>query len=186
MNEVNPIRSKEQINEVIKYFIDFNKTREGFIFVVGIYTGLRIGDILNLTHEDIKEGTAKIKEQKTGKIKRFVFNSQVLEYYNKFLSGGSGHIFVSEGNRSKGKVWSKVHAWKLIKAAAAYVGINEEVGTHTLRKTFGYFTYQATKDITLVQKLLNHSSPATTLRYIGITQTQLDDIYTNLNFNLAF
>jgi len=32
-----------------------------------------------------------------------------------------------------------------------------------------------------IQKMLNHSSPAITLRYIGITQEQLNDIYVELN-----
>ena len=182
MNEVNPIRSKEQINEVIKYFIDFNKYREGFIFVVGIYTGLRISDILQLTHEDIQKGHVTIKEKKTGKTKKFPINAQVKEYYDNYIENGAGEIFVSSSNRSRGRVWSTVHAWKIINEAAQFVGIEGEVGTHTMRKTFGYFVFQKTKDIALVQKLLNHSSPAVTLRYIGITQTQMDEVYLNLNF----
>jgi len=64
--------------------------------------------------------------------------------------------------------------------AAAVVGL-AEIGTHTLRKTFAYHVFSATKNLTLVQKLLNHSSPATTLRYIGIEQEELNACYTGLN-----
>jgi integrase len=55
----------------------------------------------------------------------------------------------------------------------------EEIGTHTLRKTFGYHFYLETHDIGLLQELFNHSSPKITLRYIGITQDTVDNAYEN-------
>jgi len=36
-------------------------------------------------------------------------------------------------------------------------------------------------DISVIQKLLNHSSPGITLAYIGITQDDLDNVYMTLN-----
>jgi site-specific recombinase XerD len=50
-----------------------------------------------------------------------------------------------------------------------------------MRKTFAYQAYQSGIDITLIQKLLNHSAPSVTLAYIGITQDQMYDVYLNLN-----
>lgn len=50
---------------------------------------------------------------------------------------------------------------------------------HTLRKSFGYHAYNNGYDITLIQKLFNHSSPAVTLRYIGITQDEIQDLFHN-------
>ena len=61
------------------------------------------------------------------------------------------------------------------------VGLKEGYGTHTLRKTFGYNAYQSGTDISILQKLFNHSAPCVTLAYIGITQDDLDDVYLNLN-----
>ncbi|QPA31462.1 tyrosine-type recombinase/integrase [Thermaerobacillus caldiproteolyticus] len=58
--------------------------------------------------------------------------------------------------------------------AANKIGISE-IGTHTLRKTFGYHFYQRTKDVALLQEILNHSSPSITLRYIGINQDIIDN-----------
>ena len=52
---------------------------------------------------------------------------------------------------------------------------------HTMRKTFGYHAYKKGMDITIIQKLLNHSSPSITLSYIGITRDDLDNVYLNLN-----
>ena len=76
---------------------------------------------------------------------------------------------------------SRVRAYLVINEAARTVGIKDKIGTHTMRKTFGYHAYQAGKDITIIQKLLNHSSARETMRYIGITQDELDDVYLNLN-----
>ncbi|MFD1676865.1 tyrosine-type recombinase/integrase [Alicyclobacillus fodiniaquatilis] len=75
-----------------------------------------------------------------------------------------------------------MQAWKALNKAAKTVGIKERIGTHTLRKTFAYHAYKQGQDITLIQKLLNHSAPSVTLRYIGITQDQMDDV--NLTLNL--
>ncbi|SKC04755.1 Phage integrase family protein [Lysinibacillus sp. AC-3] len=53
------------------------------------------------------------------------------------------------------------------------------MGTHTLRKTFGYHFYLKSKDIVALQALFNHSSPETTLRYVGINQDVLDKAMDN-------
>jgi integrase len=50
----------------------------------------------------------------------------------------------------------------------------DEIGTHTLRKTFGYHFYQQTKDVAMLQEIFNHSSPAITLKYIGVNQDSMD------------
>ena len=72
-------------------------------------------------------------------------------------------------------------AYRIINDAAKSVGIKDKIGTHTLRKTLGYHAYQSGKDITIIQKLFNHSTPRETLTYIGITQDDVDDVYLNLN-----
>ena len=69
----------------------------------------------------------------------------------------------------------------IINDVAKSIGIKDKIGTHTLRKTFGYHAYNNGYDITLIQKLFNHSTPAITLRYIGITQEELDDVYLSLD-----
>ena len=90
----------------------------------------------------------------------------------------SGPLFPS---RKGSAAISRVQAYIILSEAARAVGIKEAVGTHTLRKVFGYFAYQQGIDITRIQLLLNHSSPGVTLRYIGITREELDNIYINLN-----
>ena len=52
---------------------------------------------------------------------------------------------------------------------------------HSLRKTFGYQAYKQGIDITLLNSLFQHSSQAVTLRYIDITQENINDVYKKIN-----
>ena len=70
-------------------------------------------------------------------------------------------------------------AYYMIKDACKRAGLEEKIGTHSLRKTFGYHHYKQFKDIVILQKIFNHSSPQITMRYIGIEQDQIDDSYNN-------
>lgn len=59
------------------------------------------------------------------------------------------------------------------------VDIEDGIGTHTMRKTFGYWFYKQTKDVAKLQSLLNHSHPKITLRYIGITDEEIENDLNN-------
>ena len=78
------------------------------------------------------------------------------------------YLFTS---RKGTKPITRVQAYRILNEVADKLDV-AEVGTHTLRKTFGYWHYQQYKDVAILQDIFNHSSPSVTLRYIGIT----DDI----------
>lgn len=59
--------------------------------------------------------------------------------------------------------------------------ISGEIGTHTLRKTFGYQAYQNGTSLELLMDIFNHSSKSQTLRYIGITEDQKKEVYSQSN-----
>ena len=67
--------------------------------------------------------------------------------------------------------------YRFLNEACKEVGLTINIGTHSMRKTFGFFFYKQFNDIALLQKILNHSSPAITLRYIGIAQEEIDTSY---------
>ncbi|OVE45880.1 tyrosine-type recombinase/integrase, partial [Pseudobacillus badius] len=60
--------------------------------------------------------------------------------------------------------------------ASRACGIEGAIGTHTMRKTFGYHFYQQTKDVAMLQQIFGHSAPSVTLRYIGINDEMIDQI----------
>lgn len=53
------------------------------------------------------------------------------------------------------------------------------MGTHTLRKTFGYWYYKQFKDTAMLQELFSHSSLSIILKYIGINRDKIDNTTTN-------
>ena len=57
------------------------------------------------------------------------------------------------------------------------------LGPHTLRKTGAYRVYvQSNYNIGLVMSLLNHSSEAMTLKYLGLDQTSREQMLNKIDF----
>lgn len=173
MKTVQPIRDPKKI-AAMKEVLMKQHYRNYFLFVLGINTGLRISDLLALRVGDVKgKSHIIITEQKTGKLKRFKINAELKEHISKFTIDKDKAAFLFQSRRGSDRI-HRVQAWKILNAAAREVGL-EEIGTHTLRKTFGYHFYRQYKDVAVLQQIFNHSSPAVTMRYIGITQDIIDE-----------
>lgn len=186
MEFVDPIRSQKQIDNM-KRFLKERSLRDWLLFTIGINSGLRISDLLQLTVEDVKDRSRiSIREQKTGKLKDFPLSDnskRAISEYFKSEHLENGPLFPSRkvnGSRGSGAI-SRQQAYQIINDAAREVGIKSKVGTHTLRKTFGYHAYKQGVSLEIIQKLLNHSAPSVTLRYIGITKEELDSVYISIN-----
>ena len=181
MKFVQPIRDKEKIYQ-IKNILKKQSYRNYFLFVLGINSGLRISDMLPLKVQDIKDKThIIIKEKKTGKIKRFKINSSLHGEITEYIYGMNDYDYLFPSKKSKGKEPIKrVQAYCILNSAARKIGLTE-IGTHTLRKTFGYHFYKETKDVALLQNIFNHSAPSVTLRYIGINQDIIDKAIDNFS-----
>jgi integrase len=169
---VQPIRDKQLIESMKIQLADC--TRNVFLFTLGINTGLRISDLLKLKVNDVRDVThIIIIEQKTKKPKRFKINDQLKMSINEYTQSIPNDVYLFKSRRGTKSI-KRVQAWKILNQAAKQVGISE-IGTHTLRKTFGYHFYQKYKDVAVLQQIFNHSSPAVTMRYIGINQDIMDE-----------
>lgn len=185
MNFVQPIRDKKKLEEM-KDELRKSGTRNYLLFYTGINTGLRISDIIKLKYDDIRDEYNNMKshisiiEKKTKKSKKFpicngLYNE--LEKYTRNLKPGE-YLFKSQKGNNRPITTSQ--AYRIIVNAGAKIGL-DEIGTHTMRKTFGYHHYQQYHDVALLQTLFNHSSPSITLRYIGIEQDEIDKSYSNFS-----
>lgn len=175
MKYVQPIRDKNKIEE-IKAYLRESGTRDLLLFTMGINTGLRISDLLKLKINDVKgKSHVEIKEQKTGKIKRFPLLGNLQSMIEEYIRGKADSDYLFKSRNGENKPISRVMAYMIINQACKKAHITDNVGTHTLRKTFGYHHYQTFHDIAILQYLLNHSSPSITLRYIGITQDNVEN-----------
>lgn len=186
MPTVEAIKDRKEI-ELIKMVLRQQSIRDYLLFVVGCNTGLRISDILKLKVSDFVTGERRcirkhitIIEQKTGKERRIAVNNTLQKalklYLDEYSPQPNEYFFLSR--KGSNSPITPTQAYRILNAAADKCKIDINFGTHTLRKTWGYWTYKSTgNNIGLVMDMLNHSSPSITLRYIGITQEQKDQTY---------
>jgi|TARA_B100000700_G_C14967254_1_gene819479 integrase len=123
-------------------------------------------------------------EGKTSKLATIKLNEKARAVIARIRSEHLDHIYLFQSYRNQ---WSKNTAARPLSrryVSRVFAAIGEEVGislgTHSMRKTRGYHLYKKTNDIARVMKMLRHSSEAVTLRYIGITQEDVDRDFTNL------
>ena len=185
MNFVQPIRDKEKLEEM-KDELRKSGTRNYMMFYVGINSGLRISDLVRLNYDDVRDSNGNMKshitiiEQKTKKVKKFpIFNGLLieLEKYTRNMNVGE-YLFKSQ--KGSNKPISTTQGYRVLVTAGANIGLSE-IGTHTMRKTFGYWHYQQYHDIAILQEIFNHSSQSITLRYIGVNQDIIDKSYYNFS-----
>lgn len=174
MNMVEPIRDAKNIDRM-KAELSKCGTRDKLLFILGINTGLRISDILKLKVEDVRDRShILIIEGKTGKNKRFLLNDQLTDELRQYIEGMEPGAYLFHSRRGDNQPISRVQAYRILNEAAAVVGL-DAIGTHSLRKTFGYWHYKRFKDVAILQNIFNHSAPSVTMRYIGIDQDYKDE-----------
>jgi len=175
MKTVQPIREKKKI-AIMKTLLKEKDEKYYIMFRIGINVGLRVSDVISLKTGDIRAKThVTIVEKKTGKTKRFLIPSSLQKEIAEFIKTNNleDEDFLIRSRKGDNQPITRIQAYRVLNETAKQIGI-EEVGTHTMRKTFGYHHYQANKDIAILQEIFNHSAPSITLRYIGITDDMKD------------
>ena len=180
MATVQPIKNIEDIERIKKSL----HGRDRLLFVFGINSNLRISDILTLKVGDVRNKThLTIKEDKTEKTKTFKFNKAIQDAVHELITtcqvDDQDWLFPSKRNRNN--PLDRIQAYKILKNASDKVGLNINFGTHTMRKTWAYHRYINGASLPELMKALNHSSQRETLRYIGIEQEEMDNLFDSVN-----
>ena len=177
MNKKTKALTTEQYKEIIQTM------REGFsgcrpnervatALVLEGNLGLRISDIVKLRPCDIvldaDRYRLEIVEQKTGKRREFTVPLVIAQYIENYcLRNGIGKEDLMFPITERA-------VQKQLAIVCDYLGY-EGIGTHSFRKWYATEIYKANGyDIALVQRLLQHSSAATTQRYIGIEPQRIE------------
>ncbi|KWW22729.1 integrase [Peribacillus simplex] len=173
IKDVQPIRSLEKIEDM-KWALKRQSERDYIMFLLGINTGLRVSDLLNLKLKDLK-GKKKltVKEGKTEK-KRDIQLTNIYEELNEYIKTLEDTEWLFPSRKGE-KPISRIQAYRALNKASDTVDMPDGIGTHTMRKTFGYWYYKKSKDVAKLQMILNHSHPEITLKYIGITDEEIED-----------
>lgn len=209
-SEVYPLISDDEIKAVIDVFNrhideapDENKRqiacRNKMMFLIGINVGLRVSDLCTLRYSFFynNDGTFKDfyalqpkKTKKTGKFVKLYFNQAVkkaiTDYVKEYpFEDMNEYLFKSRKGDSH---ITETPLGKIIKSAAIEAGIKRNICSHSLRKTFGYHIWHNAEDkektLVLLSFIFNHSSIATTKKYIGIMSEEIEDVFNGLNLGL--
>lgn len=184
VEQVNPLTSTREIKAVQKVLLtqgmrkkDDNFSRIGrrneMLFTFGIYTGLRVSDIIKLKVKDIKQSDLSIREQKTGKATHAHINRALRSRLDTYLvlMDLTQDDWLFPSTRGNNHV-TRFQVYRMIHDAGLVLGRND-LGSHTMRKTFGRMWVEQGKSLPTLQQIFNHTSQRVTLHYIGLTQ---DDI----------
>ena len=77
--------------------------------------------------------------------------------------------YIFKSREGDNKPITRQQALNILKDAAEAIGVEENVGTHTLRKTWGYHAWKNGYNPALIMETY-HSNLSVTKRYLGITQ----------------
>lgn len=181
MNEVQAIKDKRHIADIKAVL----SGRDLLLFTVGINVGLRISDLLALKVGDLRgQDSDTITEGKTQKKRTVTLNDSVKQAVDTLIPADATDNDYLFPSRKGDKPIGRVQAYRILNAAIVRAGLEDvytSFGAHSLRKTFGYFAYESGIDISLLMRVLNHSSSRETLRYIGIEAEEVADVYHAVN-----
>ena len=212
-SEVYAFKTKEEISAMI-YVLDkhINEAendlsrqiayRNKLLFLIGINIGIRASDLRTLKwsffFDEMGDGTLEFKNfytlqpMKQRKQKKFVklyFNQTVQTIINNYIEeypveNLDDYLFFSR----KGDEPITVQGlWNVIKNVAVEAGIKQNIGSHSLRKTFGFWCWHNADDknkaLVILQQIFNHSSTQTTAKYIGILDDEIEDMFYSINFS---
>ncbi len=208
--EVYAFKTKEEILKMIEVF-DKHITeasnndqrqiaaRNKMLFIVGICVGLRAKDLCERKWCDFykKDGdnlifrkSYTLQPSKTKKDNKYVtltyisfVQKAVSEYVSEYpIDDLEDYVFFSR-NSKFGHIKTEA-LWGVINNAAKEAGIEQNVGTHSLRKTFGFWAWRCSSNKNLaiesLRKCFNHSNTEITRRYIGLLDEEVESVFTSL------
>ncbi|MNR24026.1 site-specific tyrosine recombinase XerC [compost metagenome] len=166
MQVVQPIREQDKI-EQIQAVLREQSIRDWLLFTIGINSGLHLCDLLHLKVKDVVDrNVVNVREEKTGKMKTFQVSAQLKTYIKEYVQYMDEDSYLFPSQRT-GNPIKRIRVYRILNQAAKQVGLTD-IGTHTLRKTYGYHYYLKTKNVSVLRDLFNQSAPSVTLKYIGV------------------
>lgn len=206
---VYPIKNREKFAAFNAYFRDqidksyteyqrYVAARNNLLVAVGNNTAYRISDIVQLKWGDLLGNKVRKQEKKTKKFRTVFFNDLVIEAVDIFFEAVAGtkydvnvdgkvpmddYVFCT--CKSGSGHMTEANALDFVKKGAKAVGVEDNVGTHTLRKNFVYWTLRDHPDdqnvLYTLMRLLNHSSPAMTFLYATITEEETHVLFKDIS-----
>lgn len=177
--KVQPIRDKKAIVRIKKILADH--PRDLCLFTLGINTAYRANELLSLKVRQVKGLRAgdvlELKQRKTHKYRPVTLNPTAIAEIQTWLNQGeledSDYLFTGQrGPLTVSTVSTRVKSW------CRDVGLKGNYGSHTLRKTWGYWQrMERGTAIPLLMEAFGHATQQQTLAYLGIQSDEIAQIY---------
>lgn len=175
-----------EVELVSKSFGGRYAARDRALFLVGVWTGYRISELLSLRVGDVWQhgqvvdvitvARRHMKGQHTGR--SMVLHPEAKAAVTAWIRtlpaphGPETYLFLSREGRNR--PLQRVQAWQILRDAYATNQLQGRLGTHSMRKTLAARLYAKTHDLKAVQGILGHAFVATTDRYLkSVTEAEL-------------
>lgn len=188
------VKTLEKIKKIKRYFLERKEYRNYCLFIIGITTGYRIGDLLNLKFSDLFENYYSYKreiditEQKTKKRRFMQISENIKIAVNLYIKSKGGFLlneYIFKSRKGRNRPLDKLSARRIFNNMAIDLNLPYHLSTHFLRKTFAYWFLQIHKNdmsaLATLQEILNHSSEKMTLKYCGIEKERKEAMLKNLS-----
>lgn len=194
--KMEPIRDGNTVHDIevtLSKLEDKHGRRMFLMFEVGLRLGLRVSDMIQLKVGDLRgKNTFTFLPQKQSHKKgarpiTITIEGRLRRILSKRCEGMDDEdwLFPSRRKTPGGNVThiSRQQARLDMKTIGQLCGLKEDIGCHTLRKTFGYHYYRKQKDIARLQKWFYHNDQLTTMIYIGIDEDDFRKMTDNSPFD---
>lgn len=181
-------RERRYLNEkeIVAVINNIKQIKHKIIALIQDMTGARAGDVIRIPHGDI---VPEIYEHKnvlkiiiTGKgskrnvvyIHDEIVQKLIMDYIVKNVNF-TGYYFMEQRQRSRDKSYKERKLYKAnhmayyrdLKQALDKTGIDvKDFATHDYRRCYARRVWNRYKDVQVLQELLNHQDPSTTMRYL--------------------
>jgi integrase len=174
---VEPIRERAAIKRIKAHLAD--NPRNLCLFTLGINTAFRASELLSIRVGQVRYGEPEleVREKKTGKLRRVTLNSTALASVRGYLAAVelTDDDMLFTGRRGALTVPTVT---ALVKKWCGEAGLRGNYGSHTLRKTWGYWQRVGNKTpVPLLMEAFGHATQRQTLHYLGIQDEEIRDVY---------
>ena len=188
-----PITTTEKVLDMQDYLKYYNY-RNYVLFLVGVTTGYRAGDLVKLKVRDIKEAirrkeftilegkkkNSKNIREKNRKPRSVELIPGVEKILKEYIKDKKDYEYIFQSRKGTNKHIGVQAVSNILKKAGEYFGLND-ITAHSMRKTYAYKLYiESGRDIVLVKELLGHSSIEETKKYIGLDREHYHEVSKSL------
>lgn len=188
VTKVEPIRQKAAIERIKAALLHEWKYRDYCFFVLGINTAFRANELLSITVgqvDGIKAGDVlELKQSKNKQYRRVTINKTTADAIERYFkqdyhlgykarSTPDAPLFYSQ----RSDVLSVPAVTNMVKSWCKGAGLKGNYGSHSMRKTWGYWQYKRGTPLPLLMEAYGHATQQQTLAYLCIQAEEVKEIY---------